>query len=491
MSTLATLWLTIGTLLHSVFIGAPESLKLFYAPFPEPHQYQRERDENNVSPTTPKNASSPTSSMAHEADIVTSLAQYPHTWLPIVDNPNSLYTLGDGSVYFRKSYVVDLADPDTFQVSPDGHYARDAQHVYFENIEITSADPETFEILADAKGITLYSKDASAVYYARSNIKDADPASFRLLLDPHRVSTGFGKDIRSIFISSQRLPIADPTSFTLLLNDSGGWTGWAKDRTYLYHAQGSGVSTEFFTDAKLQSLHGATAPDRSQAATGVTFQDWTWYPLNTHFNEQTDYYITYRNRDGAVYFITPNRAIKGPIDNADPATFEFAFSTNQGISLGYGRDAHHVYIDDVLLPEADPLTFEPLFTPAGNMTRYSKDNTRVFCGTHSVPEAHPATFMALDSASGTRTNFGLELRKSIDQIYYCDQFIQGVDSSSFQVVMSKSGYAMGDYSKDTAHVYYRAKIILGADPATFYLDDVNTDYAYDKNTRYVKGYVIR
>jgi len=154
---------------------------------------------------------------------------------------SNTFEVKDGAVYYGISlgtgefnvYTGDIeyptgellvgADPATFEMLLSGNfigrtYARDAQHIYVQHLQISNADPATFAILNN--GDRGYSKDSQHVYLVATSasggllglnimaLEDADPATFEIMPE-----IGYAKDANHVYHSGIIVPDADPATF--------------------------------------------------------------------------------------------------------------------------------------------------------------------------------------------------------------------------------------------------------------------------------------
>jgi len=108
----------------------------------------------------------------------------------------------------------------------------------------------------------------------------------------------------------------------------------------------------------------------------------------------------------------------------------------------YFRDAKNVYVNGLLIPDADPETFSfnRIFPP------YARD---------------------------------------ADNIFYYEMTIEGADVDSFLVIGS-----FGNYSGDANHIYWQGVPIKDADPATFKLLEEITTCSADSKHVYFKNEIL-
>jgi hypothetical protein len=149
----------------------------------------------------------------------------------------------------------------------------------------------------------------------------------------------------------------------------------------------------------------------------------------------------YHVKDDKVYYLNafPGKAFE--IDGADVPTFVSLDST-------YARDKSHVYLDGVVLPNADASSFELLSRPG-----FGKDRSHVFQRDRAISD-DPTHFELLDG----------ELAKDSHAVYWSDGSVLSDDPASFAIVSNNDHYL---FTKDTNAVHVNGVAIADADPATF------------------------
>ena len=132
-----------------------------------------------------------------------------------------------------------------------------------------------------------------------------------------------------------------------------------------------------------------------------------------------------------------------------------------------------MYHDRFKLVDCDPATFQIL------AKRYARDKNNLYFNRYLVKEADPNGFkLLLQKGSSPYYTDG-------KQVFYQKNVLKNSDPNSW-------GRLYGRYSKDKNRVYYIAKIVEGADAATFeshsYKKINGKQYnAQDKNHRYIQG----
>lgn len=122
-----------------------------------------------------------------------------HALTPIA---GSTYVTDGERVYYNDT-IVPQADPNTF--TPDGYYAYDWHHVYYEGRLLdTIAAGQSFVISTDG----MYGQTQDVVYFNGDPMVGVDAASFEAL------GNGYAKDARQVYVYGDPLVGADAATFT-------------------------------------------------------------------------------------------------------------------------------------------------------------------------------------------------------------------------------------------------------------------------------------
>ena len=168
--------------------------------------------------------------------------------------------------------LIHGADPDTF-VSLNATYARDRQHIFWQQHKVIGADPQTFRALDEDYGMdqtqayyrygrikdaeitcfqvlgNQYARDVASLYYGHigrenphdlkiyrivhgraTKINGGDPSNFKIL------SKSYAKDLNQVYIYGSRITKAHAPSFEFLFRDD--YNDWARDKHCLYGSNG-------------------------------------------------------------------------------------------------------------------------------------------------------------------------------------------------------------------------------------------------------------
>ena len=259
--------------------------------------------------------------------------------------PNTDYFVGKSAVYLY-GVRVKKALPASFEIL-DGHYTRDARHVFYGGRILAGAEPTSFEHVLDLQKsgedrTTVFWKDKNRVYANGVALHKSQPATFKAL------SRSYGCDDTHVYYDWHILEDATPRQFVVLDSVMG------RDNTNLY-----------VRDQRLS--HNA------DAATFRLFDN----------GEDTD---TYGKDKSRVYFVC-HWAQKPVVEiaGADPATFV-------PLERDYAKDDRNVYYRNsetestIKLEGADPSSFEVI--PRTARTAWdAKDRHRQYCAGKSMDEA--------------------------------------------------------------------------------------------------------
>ena len=187
----------------------------------------------------------------------------------------------------------------------------------------------------------------------------------------------------------------------------------------------------------------------------------------------------------------------------------YDFETFKRLNESYAKDINHVYFCNEILEEADPASFRAFDES------YSADNQHVWYRKNIIEGANPQTFVAPEKSNSLDVSLALA---HDDHDYYCGENpLHVVDMASFkrkggswavdrlnvyyiglEAQIGKDIVPIGDYltfrvlnhfyAADSKNVYYKNKIVEGADPKTFVPLDSENNYGQDKNRIYYKAH---
>ncbi len=193
------------------------------------------------------------------------------------------------------------------------------------------------------------------------------------------------------------------------------------------------------------------------------------------------------------------------IGGADPNTYELiplegydSVNDRKGVNYPFAKDAYSVYCRDKRIPDADPESFQPIFSTSDVFTseygdwigkRVAKDKYHVYnpedCDVNGIQVigADPATFAYLGGQDWFKDEGGVyQIDGQVGLLHKLD----GADPATFAIMNGTWNWAK---DKNGIYVYPLAKV-SGANPATFtpiLEDGMDTYYALDGDTLFFGG----
>ena len=357
----------------------------------------------------------------------------PATLKTIEDDYNFAYFKDKNHVY----YIFDRisgADAESFEYV-DERYAKDDKHVFYKNKLIENSDAETFEFFDYG-----FAKDANQVYFNGEALNMYDAPSFMVVAvfqnyyeNDDDKQYYYLKDKNGVYINNEIIPSADPESFEMVydLGDLDTLNMYAKDKNFVF--------------AGKKILHGAD-PVTFEMDYDEDKDDYVYFDKNNFYKngkkgkkvprkkrnekEHSTSGLMYSvDRRGNVYYW--NDKIKG----ADSKSFELINRE------GYAKDKNHVYYGE------SPISDSPGTFDGDNL----KDKQFVYYSGMKFTVADIETYVRLGSSY-----FG----KDKIQGYYIDIPIEGSDAETLILI----GMYNSPLAKDANHVYYKGKILEGANP---------------------------
>ena len=299
----------------------------------------------------------------------------------ILDND---YVKDKNSVYY-KNIKLDKSDPETFIIMKYGYskdknfaykegkmilnakgsdffeikeilgrvYHKDKNHVYFNGIEIEGADPKTFLVINHE-----YSKDKKNAYYNGKSVGERDYETFILLGD-------YTKDKNYIYFKNEEIKGIDKDSFKIIDNP------YSKDKNYVYY------KTKKVVDADIKSF--------------IIIEDSKYYD-NDYYKDKEHVFFRGKLLDGVnpngfkrlgeyTFYYSDGTHLYYNGKRTDFIDYE-TFVIYDGID--YSKDKNHVYYEDRIVENADPLTFREI--RAKNGWKYIVDKNYVYDNRGNVNE---------------------------------------------------------------------------------------------------------
>ena len=373
----------------------------------------------------------------------------------------SVYGKDKNNLYFYNQKIKGI-NTKTFKLVGSGEFVvKDDKGVYYfvnrEMKKLQNADSNTFEEVSKNE----YYRDKNGVYYydeyegTMTKLKGADPKTFE------GISYTLGKDKNAIYKKENRLSGIDPATFEEI--DAA----FTKDKNNIY-----------YEDVPMKGIDPKT------------FEPFVNY---THVKDKNGIHHFYQFNDDLV---VEKVELSPEIDLKTLQSFENYAE--------YSKDKNNVYYDFQKIEGADIKTFEPDGYSIG------KDKTGVYYKTHKINGIDINSTEVLEN----------EFYKDKNNIYYRNKKLENFKPENFEVISSSLVGQNEDfyyftedendntkffllenknvdaetfevldeeYTKDKNNVYYKGKILKGADVKTFDIHYNKSDNGYkikDKNKVY-------
>ena len=373
----------------------------------------------------------------------------------------SVYGKDKNNLYFYNQKIKGI-NTKTFKLVGSGEFVvKDDKGVYYfvnrEMKKLQNADSNTFEEVSKNE----YYRDKNGVYYydeyegTMTKLKGADPKTFE------GISYTLGKDKNAIYKKENRLSGIDPATFEEI--DAA----FTKDKNNIY-----------YEDVPMKGIDPKT------------FEPFVNY---THVKDKNGIHHFYLFNDDLV---VEKVELSPEIDLKTLQSFENYAE--------YSKDKNNVYYDFQKIEGADIKTFEPEGFFIG------KDKKGVYYKTHKINGIDVNSTEVLEN----------EFYKDKNNIYYRNKKLENFKPENFEVISSSLVQQNEDfyyftedendntkffllenknvdaetfevldeeYTKDKNNVYYKGKILKGADVKTFDIHYNKSDNGYkikDKNKVY-------
>ena len=313
----------------------------------------------------------------------------------------------------HNSRIVD-ADPSTFEDLGDG-YARDDQHAFLEGDLIKGADGKTFKCLEKR-----YAIDADHVFHYDTIMTSADSKTFKV----H--GWHLTEDKKDYFWKGKAIYVADKKSFVILGDKEDEKTRWAKDKYNAYYmgkqplpnvdydsfhpigdisnlnCSGCYAADKYHVYFENHIVEGADPESFTEVVAYVgqdkhrVYRKWEATDIKD-YNQLSD--IGGFHTDGLNIYTHEFKIF----DEADARTFKHLGSQ-------WYVDKDHVWCDEKQIMEADAATlqlvhlykhFNGTILPAPS--RYAKDKNHVFLDDSIIPGADPESFEYIQFVEGEYT----------------------------------------------------------------------------------------
>ena len=364
----------------------------------------------------------------------------------------SVYGKDKNNLYFYNQKIKGI-NTKTFKLVGSGEFVvKDDKGVYYfvnrEMKKLQNADFNTFEEVSKNE----YYRDKNGVYYydeyegTMTKLKGADPKTFE------GISYTLGKDKNAIYKKENRLSGIDPATFEEI--DAA----FTKDKNNIY-----------YEDVPMKGIDPKT------------FEPFVNY---THVKDKNGIYHFYLFNDDLV---VEKVELSPEIDLKTLQSFENYAE--------YSKDKNNVYYDFQKIEGADIKTFEPDGYSIGkdkkgvyykthkingidvNSTEvleneFYKDKNNIYYRNKKLENFKPENFEVISSSLvGQNEDFYYFTEDENDNTKFFLLENKNVDAETFEVLDE-------EYTKDKNNVYYKGKILKGADVKTFDIHYNKSDNGY-------------
>ena len=346
----------------------------------------------------------------------------------------SVYGKDKNNLYFYNQKIKGI-NTKTFKLVGSGEFVvKDDKGVYYfvnrEMKKLQNADSNTFEEVSKNE----YYRDKNGVYYydeyegTMTKLKGADPKTFE------GISYTLGKDKNAIYKKENRLSGIDPATFEEI--DAA----FTKDKKNMY-----------YEDVPMKGIDPKT------------FEPFVNY---THVKDKNGIHHFYQFNDDLV---VEKVELSPEIDLKTLQSFENYAE--------YSKDKNNVYYDFQKIEGADIKTFEPDGYSIG------KDKTGVYYKTHKINGIDINSTEVLEN----------EFYKDKNNIYYRNKKLENFKPENFEVISSSLVGQNEDFYYFTEDENNNTKFILlenkNVDAETF--EVLDEEYTKDKNNVYYKGKILK
>ena len=346
----------------------------------------------------------------------------------------SVYGKDKNNLYFYNQKIKGI-NTKTFKLVGSGEFVvKDDKGVYYfvnrEMKKLQNADSNTFEEVSKNE----YYRDKNGVYYydeyegTMTKLKGADPKTFE------GISYTLGKDKNAIYKKENRLSGIDPATFEEI--DAA----FTKDKNNIY-----------YEDVPMKGIDPKT------------FEPFVNY---THVKDKNGIHHFYQFNDDLV---VEKVELSPEIDLKTLQSFENYAE--------YSKDKNNVYYDFQKIEGADIKTFEPEEFFIG------KDKKGVYYKTHKINGIDVNSTEVLEN----------EFYKDKNNIYYRNKKLENFKPENFEVISSSLVGQNEDFYYFTEDENNNTKFILlenkNVDAETF--EVLDEEYTKDKNNVYYKGKILK
>ena len=355
------------------------------------------------------------------------------------------------------------ADRDTFEIV--SVYGKDKNNLYFYNQKIKGINTKTFKLVGSGEFVV---KDDKGVYYfVTRDMKKLQNADFNTFEEVSK--NEYYRDKNGVYYYDEyegtmtKLKGADPKTFEGISYTLG------KDKNAIYKKENrlSGIDPATF-----EEIDAAFTKDKNN----IYYEDVPMKGIDPKTFEPFVNYTHVKDKNGIHHFYQFNDDLVVEKVELSP---EIDLKTLQSFEnyAEYSKDKNNVYYDFQKIEGADIKTFEPDGYSIG------KDKTGVYYKTHKINGIDINSTEVLEN----------EFYKDKNNIYYRNKKLENFKPENFEVISSSLVGQNEDFYYFTEDENNNTKFILlenkNVDAETF--EVLDEEYTKDKNNVYYKGKILK
>ena len=355
------------------------------------------------------------------------------------------------------------ADRDTFEIV--SVYGKDKNNLYFYNQKIKGINTKTFKLVGSGEFVV---KDDKGVYYfVNREMKKLQNADFNTFEEVSK--NEYYRDKNGVYYYDEyegtmiKLKGADPKTFEGISYTLG------KDKNAIYKKENrlSGIDPATF-----EEIDAAFTKDKNN----IYYEDVPMKGIDPKTFEPFVNYTHVKDKNGIHHFYQFNDDLVVEKVELSP---EIDLKTLQSFEnyAEYSKDKNNVYYDFQKIEGADIKTFEPDGYSIG------KDKTGVYYKTHKINGIDINSTEVLEN----------EFYKDKNNIYYRNKKLENFKPENFEVISSSLVGQNEDFYYFTEDENNNTKFILlenkNVDAETF--EVLDEEYTKDKNNVYYKGKILK
>jgi hypothetical protein len=310
----------------------------------------------------------------------------------------------------------------------------------------------------------------------------------------------YALDKKHVYYCFEKIEGADVATFHLI----GENTGYSADKNHVYY---TGKMMKGVTPKTFKMSKGDKACDG---------KDYYIYGIPFHVSDYKSFRPGYNNWSvdkNYIYYTDDQTDDNGihPIPVGDYKSFK-------GLNEQYAKDICHVYFKTKIVEGADPATFHTLAQDNNigqdrnclyykdkatevkdyNKLKVAKENSNFYVDGKNV---YTNEFLKMPEGTNVKHLTITEYRdwsKDQKRVYWKNRIVEGADPKTFVALQSLYLYEGSaadnnqdnDYGKDAHHIFHRDAMLKGADYATFVCGwdgQAGVAFAFDKH-RYYEGH---